>query len=305
VSSPPLPALRSKSSNRIGVASPYVLSLPVTNSSIVWLLPFNLAFKKVVAIEGLYQRVPSGAAASGLSSCTTLNPKEVDYRGSKVKLLNAENMTPQMREKLAIGFTRMSGRLMQKHFVGDSSVWMNKTLGKTLTQFRSFMLVSAEKQLVHDLRGDKTKAAQIMMWSSLLAYLSYSAQVQLAALGEEDPDEYLAQKFSDRELAFGVFNKLPQTAIISLGGDALATLGAMPEAFYAAPNRHGFRPQTTNTIAPVLGTLTDVAGAGRSVIDLISGDVEGRETAEKVRRLLPVANSVGIGQMLKAGIGEL
>lgn len=240
-----------------------------------------------------------------LMSYIKANPKEVEYRGSKVKLLNAENMTPQMREKLAVGFTRMSGRLMQKHFVGDSSVWMNKTLGKTLTQFRSFMLVSAEKQLVHDLRGDKTKAAQIMMWSSLLAYISYTTQVQLAALGEEDPDEYLAQKFSDRELAFGVFNKLPQTAIISLGGDALATLGAMPDAFYAAPNRHGFRPQTTNTIAPVLGTLTDVAGAGRSVIDLISGDVEGRETAEKVRRLLPVANSVGIGQMLKAGIGEL
>lgn len=233
------------------------------------------------------------------------NPKSVNFNGKDFQLLNAESMSPQMREKVGLGLLRMSGRLMQRHFIGDTSMWMNKTLGKTMTQFRSFMLVSAEKQLVHDLRGDKTKAAQILMWSSLLGYLSYTAQMQLQAYGEPNPDQWFADRMADREVAFGVFNKMPQTAIISLGGDALATLGVMPDSWYAAPGKLGFRPQTAGTIAPVLGTVADTAALGRSVADLLSGDAEGREVAERARKLIPVANSVGVGQMLKAGIGEL
>lgn len=238
-------------------------------------------------------------------SFSRANPKVVNRNGVDFQLLNVEKMTPAMREKLAIGIERMAARLMQKQFVGESSTWMNKTLGLAMTQFRTFMLVSAEKQLIHDIRGDKIRAAQVLMWSSLLAYMSYSAQVHLQSFGEEDRDTFIRERMEDRAVAFGVFNKLPQTAIVSLAGDVLATLGMLPDDMYAAPGRHGFRPQTAGTVAPVLGTLGDGIQLGASVVDLLTGDAEGREVAERARKLVPLANSVGIGQIMKAGIGEL
>ena len=233
------------------------------------------------------------------------NPKSEEFNGRDVKLLNIDAMTPEMREKLIVGMTRMSGRLIQRQFIGETGVWMNKSLGKTLTQFRTFSLVSAEKQLIHDLKGDKIAAAQILGWSTLLGYLSYASQVNLQAIGEEDPDAFLESRMNERALAFGVFNKLPQTAALGIGGDVFATLGLLPDDMYAAPGRFGYRPLTSGTVAPAAGLVGDLIGIQNSVVDLLTGDGSGKDVAKKARRLVPLGNTIGLGNILKAGINEL
>lgn len=232
------------------------------------------------------------------------NPKTEKYQGREIRLANFDSMSPEMRERVIVGMHRLSGRVIQKNFIGDTSTWMNTWLGKTLTQFRTFSIVSAEKQLVHDLRGDKIKASQILMWSSLLGLISYSTQMQLQALGEPNPDAFLRERMSDRNLAVGVFNKLPQTAVVSLGGDFLASFGALPDDWYAAPSRQGARPLTAGSIAPIIGTAGDAVDLVNSTIGVLKGDVEGAEAAEKARRLIPLGNAIGIGQALKAAIGS-
>lgn len=235
------------------------------------------------------------------------NPKYEEYNGQQVRMLNFEDMEPDLREMVGVGVRRLSGRLIQRNFVGDEGIWMNKWWGKALTQFKSFSIVSIEKQLVHDLRGDKIQAAQILAWSSLLGYASYATQMQMQALGREDSDKFLDEKFSNNNIAVGVFNKLPQVAGFGLAGDALATFGLMPDSMMQAPGRMGFRSQGFGDLVAGAGVVGDFTDFGRAMVRYANGDddLSTRQLVDKGRRLVPLANTIGIGQMTKASVDLL
>lgn len=235
------------------------------------------------------------------------NPKFEDYNGQQVRMLNFDAMEPDLREAVGVGVRRLSGRLIQRNFVGDEGIWMNKWWGKALTQFKSFSIVSIEKQLIHDLRGDKIQAAQILAWSSLLGYASYATQMRMQALGREDSDKFLDEKFSNQNIAMGVFNKLPQVAGFGLAGDALATFGLMPDEMMQAPGRLGFRQQGFGDLVAGAGVIGDFTDFGRAMVQYAGGDdnLSTRQLVDKGRRLVPLANTIGIGQMTKASVDLL
>lgn len=235
------------------------------------------------------------------------NPAYADYNGEKVRMMNFDAMEPDLRETVGIAVRRMSGRLIQRNFIGDEGVWMNKWWGKALTQFKSFSIVSIEKQLIHDLRGDKIQAAQIFAWSSLLGFAAYGTQMQMQSIGRADRDKFLADKFSSHNMAMGVFNKLPQVAGFSLAGDALATLGIMPDSMMQAPGRMGFQKQGFGELVAGAGVVGDAFDFVNAMSKYASGDddMSTRKIMDKVRRLVPLANTIGIGQMTKAGVDLL
>ena len=201
----------------------------------------------------------------------------------------------------------MSGRLIQRNFIGDEGIWMNKWWGKALTQFKSFSIVSIEKQLIHDLRGDKIQAAQILAWSSLLGFAAYATQMQMQAIGRADRDKFLREKFDTQNIAMGVFNKLPQVAGFGLAGDALATLGLMPDSLMQAPGRMGFQQQGFGELVAGAGVIGDAVDFSKALVKYANGDddVSTRQIVDKVRRLVPLANTIGIGQMTKASVDLL
>lgn len=235
------------------------------------------------------------------------NPKFEEYNGQQVRMLNFDAMEPDLREAVGIGVRRLSGRLIQRNFVGDEGIWMNKWWGKALTQFKSFSIVSVEKQLIHDLRGDKIQAAQILAWSTLLGYASYATQMQMQAIGREDSDKFLDEKFKNENIAMGVFNKLPQVAGFGLAGDALATFGLMPDAMMQAPGRMGFRQQGFGDLVAGAGVIGDFTDFGRAMVRYANGDddLSTRQLVDKGRRLVPLANTIGVGQMTKASVDLL
>ena len=235
------------------------------------------------------------------------NPAYAEYNGEKVRMMNFDAMEPDLRETVGIAVRRMSGRLIQRNFIGDEGIWMNKWWGKALTQFKSFSIVSIEKQLIHDLRGDKIQAAQILAWSSLLGYASYATQMQMQAIGREDRDKFLKEKFDTNNIAMGVFNKLPQVAGFGLAGDALATFGLMPDALMQAPGRMGFQQQGFGELVAGAGVIGDAVDFSKALVKYANGDddVSTRQLVDKVRRLVPLANTIGIGQMTKASVDLL
>ena len=234
-------------------------------------------------------------------------PKYDTYNGEKIRMMNFDEMDSDLRELVGVGVRRMAGRLIQRNFIGDEGVWVNKWWGKALTQFKSFSIVSLEKQLVHDLRGDKAAAAQILAWTSLLGYASYSSQMHLQALGREDRDEFLDTKFESNNVAFGVFNKLPQVAAFGLGGDFLATIGAMPDSMMQGTGRMGFQSMGAGELVPAIGVVGDGLDLVRAMGQYATGsdDVSTRQLVDKVRRLVPLANTIGVGQMTKASVDLL
>lgn len=235
------------------------------------------------------------------------NPMYADYNGEKVRMMNFDAMEPDLRETVGIAVRRMSGRLIQRNFIGDEGIWMNKWWGKALTQFKSFSIVSIEKQLIHDLRGDKIQAAQIMAWSALLGYASYATQMQMQAIGREDSNKFLREKFDTQNIAIGVFNKLPQVAGFGLAGDALATFGLMPDSLMQAPGRMGFRQQGFGDLVAGAGVISDAVNLSQALVKYANGDddVSTRQLVDKVRRLVPLANTIGVGQMTKASVDLL
>ena len=233
------------------------------------------------------------------------NPKVVQHNGQDIRMLNIEKMPPEMRLKLSVGVTRLSGRLIQKQFVGDTSAWMNKWLGKCLTQFKTFSIVSAEKQLIHDIKGDKIKAAQILGWSSLIGTIAYGTRVHLDALGQKDPDKYIEERMTDRNVAYGVFNMSPQLSSLGLGLDFMATMKMLPDDMYAAPGKGGARPMALDNVAPLLSTGKDTVDLATSAIGLLTGDSDGYTVAKKAHRVAAGLRSVGIGQIVNKGISAL
>lgn len=235
------------------------------------------------------------------------NPAYADYNGEKVRMMNFDAMEPDLRETVGVAVRRMGGRLIQRNFIGDEGIWMNKWWGKALTQFKSFSIVSIEKQLIHDLRGDKIQASMILAWSTLLGYAAYATQMQMQAIGREDSDKFLRDKFSPQSMAMGVFNKLPQVAGFGLAGDALATFGLMPDAMMQAPGRLGFQRQGFGELVAGAGVIGDAVGTINMMTRYASGDddVSTRQVVDKVRRLVPLANTIGIGQMTKASVDLL
>lgn len=236
------------------------------------------------------------------------NPRTEDFNGRSVRVLNVEKMTPEMRETLGTGIARMAGRMIQRNFVGETSTWMNTWLGKFITQFKTFSLVSAEKQLIHDIRGDKIKGAQTLLFSSAIGTASYLAQAHLQALGRSDSDEYLERKLQPKAIGFGVWGKLPQTASLSIAGDFLASIGAMPEDYIGHYGTGGFNAsESLGDFIPALGVVEDGGKLMNDTVSYLKGsdNVGTRQLLDKTRRLIPLGNAIGIGQLTKAATDSL
>lgn len=236
------------------------------------------------------------------------NPASEGFNGRQVRKLNIEKMPDDMREKLGVGITRMSGRIIQRNFVGETSTWMNTYIGKMFTQFKSFSIVSAEKQLIHDMRGDKVKAAQTFLLSSMAAYATYMVQSGLQSLGRDNPEEYLNKKLDPKAVGFGIFNKMPQTASISLVGDMFAGMGMMPDSWMGSYGTGGFQPaHSVGDVIPSVGAAGDGLDVIRSMANYVKGDdsLSDRQLADKIRRAVPLMGAIGVGQLSKAAVNTL
>lgn len=235
------------------------------------------------------------------------NPRYDDFNGRKVRMFNFDKMEPDLKEATAVAIRRMQGRLIQRHFVGDEGTWMNKWWGKAITQFKGFSIVSLEKQLIHDARGDKAQAAMIFGWSAFLAAAAYSAQMGMQSIGRADSDKFLEDKFNNQAMAMGVFNKMPQVAAFGLLGDGLATFGLLPDEMMNAPGRSGFRTMGAGDVAAPVGMVGDYVDVIKAMSDYATGsdNVSTRQLVDKIRRVVPLANAIGLGQASKAAVDIL
>lgn len=235
------------------------------------------------------------------------NPRWDDFNGQRVRMLNFDAMEPDLKEITAMAIRRMQGRLVQRHFVGDEGIWMHKWWGKAISQFKGFSIVSAEKQLIHDVRGDKLQAAQIFAWSTFLGLIAYSTQMGMQSIGRADREKFLDEKFSDQNMAYGVFNKLPQVASFGLAADAMGTLGLLPKSLSQAPGRTGYNQMDAGSIVPAIGMMGDYAKFISKASDYATGtgDVDAHQVVGNFMRLVPLANAIGIGQAVKASVDLL
>ena len=114
----------------------------------------------------------------------------VDKKG-RVITLNLEKWSPELREEFADGIARITYRAIQENDIGALSHFMTGTVGKILTQFRTFMLVAHAKQFLHALYRKDRDVVAAWLTTSFMGGMAYMAQSYLRSIGMEDDNEYL------------------------------------------------------------------------------------------------------------------
>lgn len=230
------------------------------------------------------------------------NPMHAEYNGKKIRLMNIKNMSHDMRHTYRIGTQRLGARMSQRSYIGETSQWMNTAMGKIITQFRSFSIVSLEKQLLHDINGDKVGAAMALSWATLLSMVTYSTQVTINSVGKDDPEEYLDKMLSDSSFIMGTLRKLPSTAgafdiVLGVGGN----IGAVPTSLGRyAQEGFGF------SSIPAVSFLDK----GRKVLSGFGDNARSDESdfiqmSKDSLKMVPLVGNILTGPLMNAGLNRL
>ena len=135
--------------------------------------------------------------------------------GRRVKKLNMDDWED---EEAAVAFLqaidRWGRRVIQENDIGAMSQWMTTDLGKTLIQFRTFMMVAWSKQTLHSLHMRDRAAVLAFLWSTVFAGLAYTAQQYANSVGRDDADEYLKRRLSPPELAKAAFQRTAASSLL-------------------------------------------------------------------------------------------
>ena len=137
-----------------------------------------------------------------------LAPSAFFGRSRKVRRINLENWADEeARDAFIYSISRWTRQSIQQNDVGNLNVHMTGTLGKILTQFRTFMLVSYSKQFLHNINRRDFAAFSAMMYSCLFGGLSYTLQTHVNAIGRDDKNKFLDERLSIEELGKAAFQR--------------------------------------------------------------------------------------------------
>ena len=228
------------------------------------------------------------------------NPATDAFNGREYRLFNFGKMPAEMQERLQLGMHRLVSRDMQRPFVGETPTFMHKWLGQTVTQFRSFSLLSFEKQLLHDIRQDRGAGALIAAHSMVMAYAAMTVKAIHSSIGKEDVGEEIRNRLTGLNAVKGVINGMGQVASWGIAKDGLATFGLLPKSMMSAPDQLGARGLTGSSV-PVLGLAADVVGAVKGLSEIYKGK-EGAELKElkAIQSITPFGRAIGINQAWNA-----
>lgn len=194
------------------------------------------------------------------------NPEYADVDGERVRIFSGEGMDPALRDNLGVAMTVMLSRNMQRSFVGETPIWMSKELGKLATQFRSFSIVSIEKQLAAGLRGDKIGMFLKTMFGLMIGTGAYTSRAWIRAQNDEDPEEKWEMYTDPHMMSTGVINMTPHLGLIGMGVELSYVSGLVDSEGESIASRSGQRPLSVEGMIPAVGVGLDAINAGRGML---------------------------------------
>ena len=126
--------------------------------------------------------------------------------GRKIRRFNIDKWEDQdLANKMSLYMSRHIRRVVQENNYGEMLfIGTDGTLGKTVLQFRNFVITAYSKQLLHGMHMRDFTAFASAMTSTFIAGLVYTAQTHIQALGKS-PEE--KQDFLDKRLSLPSIGK--------------------------------------------------------------------------------------------------
>jgi hypothetical protein len=145
--------------------------------------------------------------------------------GKKVKHLDIEKWDDLDAKNAFInGLYRWSRRSVQENSAGVMPAFMTKELGKTVGQFRSFMLGAYTKQLLAGVRQRDWETYSSFIASMFFGGLFYVGQTALNSVGRSDSKEWLEERLSPESIAKASFQRAGASTFLPM----LIDMGAAP-----------------------------------------------------------------------------
>lgn len=165
---------------------------------------------------------------------------------------------------------RGNGQIIQRSFVGEIGPWQHSTMGKILTQFRTFPITAMEKQWGRQ-RGlhGAARAMGLVVAVAPFAVPIYLAKVALNATGRDDPDAYIDRMTTPLALAKGTMNYL---GMLGLAPDVLDGVTATPVLGTAIKETLGSDDNKRPGTAGGLGSIVPIVGRADRTLQALQGE---------------------------------
>jgi hypothetical protein len=135
--------------------------------------------------------------------------------GRKVTTLGFDNWTDvEAREAFTHAVYRWSRKAVQENDIGNLSQWMTTPMGRMLGQFKTFVMVAHQKQLLAGLYHMDQKVLTGWAIGMFLGSMTYIGQTNLNAFGRGDTDKHLDRMLTPEKIALAGFNRLGAAALV-------------------------------------------------------------------------------------------
>jgi len=222
--------------------------------------------------------------------------------GRKIRRLNVDQWDDQdLVNKMSLYMNRHLRRVIQENNYGEMiSMGADGSLGKTLFQFRNFVMTAYSKQLLHGLHMRDLTFFMSFASSTMLAGLVYIAQQNIQAIGKTgtEREEFLEDRLSLESIGGATFQRNTYSTLIP----SLLDMG-----LYYSGNDTMFNYRSSGletnlwtgnpTYALVENIGKAVRGAGQAITD-DEYDFSKRD-AYKWLRIAPYQNMLGIRNVLQ------
>lgn len=281
-------------------------------------LSFTTSILQRMAAAGMSQRIANMALTGqvGVKELASLGLSEKAAKrmlenlkvhaevgqGHRLHRLNLEKWDADSANDFTMAIYRASRRVVQENDYGNTFPFMHSTLGKLLTQFRSFMLGAFYKQTLHGAAmHDMTNLAGFLA-TSFLGALAYVVRVQLSE-GDADKRE---QKLSTAKIAAGALNASGYSSIFPMATDTIlrnvsnGTVGGV----FSDARSSGLGSGIVSGI-PLVSTADQLQHAVGALNALRPGYDFSQADAHAMASLIPFLNAYGIQRGLSAIISDL
>lgn len=224
----------------------------------------------------------------------------------KLKAINLDNWDDvEAADAFAFAISRWARQSIQQNDVGNLNVHMTGIMGKILTQFRAFTLVSYAKQLLFNIRRRDFASFQAMAYSSLFAGAAYTLQTHVNAIGRKDREEFLEERLSAAEIGKAAFARSTWAAILPGMTDTfMRTIGEDQMFGYTRSTGLASNFLSGNPTVDFLDKSYNVVSGGfRAALNEEYQWSQGQQRA--LNSLLPYNNAIGIKNVLNKMLMDL
>ncbi|RVI36668.1 hypothetical protein CN202_01795 [Sinorhizobium meliloti] len=209
------------------------------------------------------------------------------------------------REAFRNAVYRFATSTVQKNDLGNIPMWMNSTVGKTLMQFRTFVVAAYEKQTLRLLHLRDRAALMSGLFATTFAGLTYIVQEKLRSIGRSDADKQLDERLKPENIALAAVSRAGFASLAPMIMDSTVS-----GALFGGPV-FNFRTTEQGQDAllgnPTTGLIfSDAPSALASITQpLLRGREMSQQEARALARVMPFQNFLPISMLLNSMISDL